>query len=108
MARIYRLAVPSLLFAAARAAEPSPPPPPRSPGVAPDRPATTNEQAAVALGVSIASSDDTGAPRLMRALRPRASAAGMLPAEAARDHVTALAPLWIQNAQPAALVEKGT
>jgi hypothetical protein len=60
------------------------------------------------MGMSIMSSDASGAPRLMRAIAPRASIAGMAPTAAARAHVSALAPLWLQGAQPMALAETGT
>jgi hypothetical protein len=43
--------------------------------------------------VSIVASDESGAPRLLRTIVPRPSAAGMTPEAAARDHVAALAPL---------------
>jgi hypothetical protein len=58
--------------------------------------------------MTIMSSDATGAPRLMRAIAPRAAALGMLPGEAARDHVAALAPLWVKHAPAMALSETGT
>jgi len=66
------------------------------------------EQAAVSAGLSILSSDASGAPRLMQAIRPRASAAGLAPEAAAQDHVAALAPLWVQQARPMPLVHVGT
>ncbi|TMQ07882.1 MAG: hypothetical protein E6J91_34560 [Deltaproteobacteria bacterium] len=70
---------------------------------------STTEQTATALGVSIMSSDAAGAPRLIRAIVPRAAAApNMAPAVAARAHVEALAPLWIQQQQHATLVDNGT
>src|SRR6185503_5899782 len=81
---------------------------PGSPDDGKGRPVTSNEQLAVSLGVSIMSSDATGAPRLMRAWKPRASAIGAAPEAAARDHVAALAPLWVQQARPMALAEVGT
>src|SRR5262249_24987846 len=64
--------------------------------------------AATGLGVSIMSSDAGGAPRLIRAIIPRAGGAGMTAEAAARDHVAALAPLWVQDAQPMGLVHNGT
>jgi large repetitive protein len=111
MIRFRTLTVSSLLFAAACASGSSPSTPggpgtPATPG--PDRPATPDEQTAVTLGMSVMSSNAAGAPRLMRSVVPRTSAAGLAPAAAARDHVAALAPLWVHNAQPMALVENGT
>jgi hypothetical protein len=58
--------------------------------------------------MSIMSSDTAGAPRLIRSIVPRPSAAGMTPEVAARDHVAALAPLWIQQSPGMALVGTGT
>jgi len=112
MARFHTLAIPSLLFTAAcaRGGE-SPTQPPGDPAapVSPgdDRPTGTTEQTAVQLGMSILSSNAAGAPRLMRALSPRASIAGVAPEQAARDHVAALAPLWVHGALPAALAGHG-
>ncbi|HEU4730867.1 MAG TPA: M36 family metallopeptidase [Kofleriaceae bacterium] len=54
------------------------------------------------------SRDDSGAPRLIRAIVPRPASTGMTPQIAARDHVAALAPLWIKDARPMTLVENGT
>ena len=113
MVRFRTLALPSLLVTAACAGggeAPAPPPGdpagPVSPGD--DRPTGTTEQTAVQMGMSILSSNAAGAPRLMRSLSPRASAAGMTPEQAARSHVTALAPLWVHAAQPTALAGNGT
>ncbi|HMG20916.1 MAG TPA: M36 family metallopeptidase, partial [Kofleriaceae bacterium] len=58
--------------------------------------------------MAILSSDASGTPRLLRTIVPRASAAGMAPEAAARDHVAALAPLWVRQAQPMALADLGT
>jgi len=109
MVRIHSLPVASLVFAAGCAAGSSPTPPSGNPPV-PDggHTATTTEQTAVSLGMSIMSSDALGAPRLMRSFRPRASVAGMSPEAAARDHVAALAPLWVAQARPMALASTGT
>ena len=110
MTRISAVSVPSIvsatmfgaLFGAACATgSSSPEPPGNGPPMAP-------EQTAVSLGVSIMSSDASGAPRLMRSFRPRASAIGFAPEAAARDHVAALAPLWVQHARPMALASTGT
>jgi hypothetical protein len=69
----------------------------------------TTEQLATGLGVAILSSDAAGAPRLIRAVVPRtAGTASMAPAVAARDHMAALAPLWVRQGQPMGLVETGT
>jgi hypothetical protein len=58
--------------------------------------------------MSIMSSDAAGSPRLMRAIVPRTSAVGMAPEAAARAHVSALAPLWVKQAQSMALADNGT
>jgi hypothetical protein len=63
---------------------------------------------ATGLGVSIMSSDAAGAPRLIRSIVPRQGAAGLAPEAVARDHVSALAPLWVDQGPTAALVETGT
>jgi hypothetical protein len=60
------------------------------------------------MGIAVLSSDVSGAPRLLRSIVPRPSAPGMAPAAAARDHIAALAPLWVRQAQPMALAELGT
>jgi hypothetical protein len=103
MIRTRLLTLSSILLVAACAADSAPPD-----DSGPDQPATLNEQTALTLGMSIMSSDASGAPRLMRAIKPRASAPGLAPAEAARDHVTALASLWVQGAQSTALTTAGT
>ncbi|MGH2899763.1 MAG: M36 family metallopeptidase, partial [Solirubrobacteraceae bacterium] len=46
--------------------------------------------------------------RLIRAITPRAGLRGATPEVAARDHVAALAPLWVQRATPMPLTETGT
>jgi hypothetical protein len=69
---------------------------------------TSIDQIATGLGVSIMSTEATGAPRLIRSIVPRASAAGMTPEAAARDHVAALAPLWLQQAPGTTLADNGT
>ena len=115
MVRSRPIALSSLLFAAACAAGSSPTPPsggsgdPGSPGSpAPSQPASANDQAATALGVSIVSSDAAGVPRLIRSIVPRAAPAGMAPQAIARDHVAALAALWVPQGSPMALVETAT
>jgi len=113
--RLRSLAIPPLLFAAACATGPSSPTPPGDPGAPGDpgnpgtgQPGLPTDQTATGLGVSVMSSDAAGAPRLIRAIVPRASVAGMAPEVAARDHVAALAPLWVKQAQPTELVPAGT
>ena len=110
MVRSHRLVLPSLLFAAACAAGSSATPPPTG-GVGPtgpSQPTTSNDQKATALGVAILSSDPAGAPRLIRSISPRPARAGMAPAALARDHVAALAPLWVPQGSPMELMEIGT
>jgi hypothetical protein len=68
----------------------------------------STEQLATALGVSIVASEPSGAPRLLRTIVPRPSAVGMTAAAAARDHVAALAPLWVRGVQPMTLTDNGT
>ncbi|HEY0990200.1 MAG TPA: hypothetical protein VGD80_24280, partial [Kofleriaceae bacterium] len=68
---------------------------PTAPDELPTRAQSSAELTAVALGVAIDAPDDSGAPRLVRAVVPRVAIAGMTPDEAARDHLAALAPLWI-------------
>jgi len=105
-----RFAVSSLLFAAACAAgsSPTPTPPAGTPGTpGTDQPGEASEPTAVALGVTVMSRDAAGAPRLMRSIVPRASAAGMALADAARDHVATLAPLWVKRAPAMALADNG-
>src|SRR5215470_9773482 len=112
--RISTLAIPSLLFAAACAAPPTSPGDPSDPGdpgnpsdPGSGRPLTSTEQAATRLGMSIMSADAHGTPRLIRAIVPRPATAGMTADVAARDHIAALAPLWVQDAKPMALAENG-
>ena len=87
----------------------SPSPPSSSPSPAP-APASTSPSpaSAVTLGMTVLSREPSGAPRLMQAIVPRARPAGMTPQAAARDHVAALAPLWVGVATPMALVDAGT
>jgi hypothetical protein len=75
-------------------------------------PGTTRVQppgdlAAVALSVTIDARDDAGAPRLIRAVVPRPAVAGMTPEDAARDHVAALAPLWVEHRRAPDLTARG-
>jgi hypothetical protein len=84
------------------------PPPPPDPGPMLVQPAA--DRTAVALGVAIDARDDRGAPRLVRAVLPRPAPAGVAtrtPDAAARAHVAALAPLWIQHRQVPALSTRG-
>ena len=118
MTQIRTIALPSLLFAAACASGSSSPTPPAS-SPNPGTPSTPGSptgpapiaiqapQAAVALGVTIMAADPAGAPRLVRSIVPRPATAGMATADAARDHVTALAKLWIQKATPIGLQDNG-
>ena len=96
MFRIRAITFPAALAFAAACSIPPPPPPD------PDPPHTqrTSDLAAVSLGVAIDARDDGGAPRLVRAVVPRPALAGMAPEAAARDHLAALAPLWIEHRQP--------
>ena len=58
------------------------------------------DRAAVAMGVTIDARDAFGSPRLIRAIVPRhSSVAGMTADQAARDHLAALTPLWMQQKQ---------
>jgi hypothetical protein len=109
--RLRALVVPSLLFAAACSGD--------SPSTTPDDPGapgasgegqtiTPIDQKAIGLGMSVVSSDAAGAPRLIRAIVPRAVAAGTAPGAAARDHVTALKELWVAQGQTTDLVERST
>ena len=89
MVRIPRLTVFSLVFAVACAACSSNKPggAPGDPGGGPQpgdpmgpgtvSPGTSNERPEVSLGMTILARDAAGAPRLMRAIRPRAMPAGM-------------------------------
>jgi len=121
MIRTRSLAVSSLVFAAACAAGVSAAPPdgnPAPPGDAADPgdagspglvdPPSPNEPAAVTLGMTILARDGAGSPRLMRSIVPRAGLAGMTPAGAARDHVAAIAQLWVKQAPAMTLIDRGT
>src|SRR5689334_4777299 len=110
--RLGTFAVPSLLFAAACAAPSSSSDPdpgtPGDPGTGPGPTSISVDQLATNLGVNIMSRDEHGAPRLIRAIVPRAGLRGA-PAEAvARDHVAALAKLWVRSGTAMDLVETGT
>src|SRR5689334_1518896 len=106
--RLRALVVPSFLFAAACSGD--------SPSTTLDDPGAPEEgqavppaeQRATALGVSIVSSDDAGAPRLIRAIVPLAAPAGMAPGAAAREHVAALKELWLGQGEATDLVERST
>jgi hypothetical protein len=110
MIRFRTLTISSILLVSGCATDAPPTSPPGSPGGSDGAgsPAPVTEQTAVSLGVSILSSDALGAPRLMRSFRPRAGIAGSAPEVAARDHIAALAPLWVQHAPAMALVNTGT
>src|SRR4051812_39605227 len=112
--RFRTLAIPSLLFAGACAANPPSDDPSDDPGSptnpsdpGPGRAQTPTEQIATGLGVSVVSSDLYGAPRLVRSIVPRPGTPGMTADVAARDHVAALASLWVSQGQPASLVNNG-
>ena len=103
LVRFRTLAVSSLLFAAACAAPtPGDPDAPGDPGQA--SPVPLPDQNATSLGVSIMSSDAQGRPRLIRSIVSRTSVAGTAPVVAARDHVAALASLWVKQSPPTSLV----
>src|SRR5206468_12153603 len=58
------------------------------------------DRAAVAMGVTIDARDAFGSPRLIRAIVPRhSSVAGMTADQAARDHLAALTPLYMQRSE---------
>jgi hypothetical protein len=99
--RVIVLPVTALALTTTCSGSPSPPDP------GPTRVQPSVDAAAVAMGVAIDARDDAGVPRLVRAVVPRPALAGMATEAAARDHVAALAPLWIQHRQPAALVSVG-
>ncbi|HEX3765765.1 MAG TPA: M36 family metallopeptidase [Kofleriaceae bacterium] len=67
----------------------------------------STDQLATAYGVAIMAAEPSGAPRLLRTIAPRPSAAGMTPAAAAIDHVSTLAPLWVRQALPMTLADNG-
>jgi hypothetical protein len=58
--------------------------------------------------MAIMSTNKAGTPRLIRAIVPRATLAGMAPEQSARDHVAALAPLWLKQARAMNLTDAGT
>ena len=105
-----KLTIPWLLAAACSSGssmdDPSGPADPGDPGAG--QPVSSAEQAATGLGMSIMASDARGVPRLMRSIVPRAGVTGAAAEVVARDHVAALAPLWIRGATPMALVHTGT
>jgi hypothetical protein len=70
---------------------------------------TDIDRTAVALGMTIDARDASGAPRLIRAIVPRQGVAGMAPDQAARAHIAALTPLFMQPSQrPADLTPVAT
>jgi hypothetical protein len=79
---------------------------PADPG--PGQPASSVDQTATGLGMTVMASDERGVPRLMRAIAPRAGQNGATPDVIARDHVAALATLWVKGATPMPLVSSGT
>ena len=111
--RVRTLALCCLLGSAACATDAGPPGPPPAGPAGPARPgggvAAPASSAAVSLGMTVMASDASGTPRLVRALAPRAApVAGLPPEVTARDHLAALAPLWVQGAAPVALADAGT
>src|SRR6185436_1283542 len=96
MFRIRGIAVQAVVLALVATCSSSPPPEPEPTD---GRVQAAVELAAVSLGVAIDARDERNAPRLIRAVVPRPAAGGRAPDEAARDHVAALAPLWIQHQQ---------
>jgi large repetitive protein len=105
MLRIRTLCLPGAVLAlAASCSSSSPPaitPPPQ-----PTKPQPDSDLTAVRLGVTIDARAANGAPRLIRAIVPRTAAAGMTADQAARDHLTALQPLWLPTQQPAQLTTR--
>jgi hypothetical protein len=84
-----------LALAASCSSSSSPPPP-----LAPTKQQSDPDRMAVGFGVTIDARTQDGAPRLIRAIVPRPGP-GMTPDQAARDHLTALRPLWLSNQRPA-------
>jgi hypothetical protein len=106
MFRIHTPAAAALLCAVACTTGSPPTRPSGDAGL--DRPAAPNEPSAATLGMTVLSRDASGAPRLMQSIVPRARATGMTLQAAARDHIAALAPLWVGRATPMALADAGT
>jgi large repetitive protein len=92
------------LAVACSSSEPSAPtaPPPPS-GQQPNAP-----EDAVAQGVTVLSKDANGAPRLLRTIKVRPAKAGVTAAQAARDHVAALAPLYVKKSASTQLADKAS
>jgi fungalysin metallopeptidase (M36)/PA domain-containing protein len=114
--RVSIVAFPGIALAVTAAcSSPSATPPTTDPTGDPttDPPGVTTptdiDRVAVAMGVTIDSRDAFGAPRLVRAISPRRpSVAGMAADQAARDHLNALAPLWVNHQRPADVVPAAT
>src|SRR5690348_10639075 len=85
----------------------SPPPPTTTPGPAATYAQPARDLRAVARSVVIDARDEQGVPRLIRAVAPRPAPAGATPEGAARAHVAALAPLWIDGGRAADLATRG-
>jgi hypothetical protein len=92
-----------LALAASCSSSDTPPDLPPEPG----QPQLDVDLLAVRLGVTIDARSDRGAPRLVRAVVPRAGLAGMSPEQAARDHLDALRPLWLAEQRAADLSSRG-
>ena len=106
--RVRRLAVSSLVVMAACAqGTPADPPQPDDPGQPPPG-ARSVDQLATDLGVAVLARDEHGAPRLIRAIVPRAGLSGATPELTARAHIAALAQLWVPGAPAMSLVETGS
>ena len=111
MFRLRSLSLPGVALALTASCSSSttgtPTPPTADPDPQPTHPQTGSELAAVKLGVTIDARDERGVPRLIRAIVPRAGAKGMTVDQTARDHLAALAPLWLTHQQAADLTTQG-
>jgi hypothetical protein len=105
MFRIRSLSLPGVALALAASCSSSAPPPDPLPTTPPT---PSNDSIAVALGVTVDARGSNNEPRLIRAVVPRQSIAGMTVEQAARDHLTALTPLWLKHQQPAPMKLNGT
>src|SRR5262245_23328240 len=68
----------------------------------------TAEMAAVSLGVTIMSTDDSGAPRLVRTVTNRPARSGVSAEQAAREHLSSLKSLYMTKRAPSDLATVGT
>jgi hypothetical protein len=107
MFRIRSLPLPGVALAlAASCSSSAPPPDPVSPTDPSQQP--SNDSVAVSLGVTVDARGAANEPRLVRAIVPRKALAGMTAEQSARDHLTALTPLWLKHQQPAGLKTQST